>query len=227
MLAITTEDDTKLYNANTHSFIHTLPLHRDGGDIPPAFSPDCTRLAVEDARGNVNLWDLRGIDASSPPSKGNATAVTALTLSRDCSRLACGFWDGTVELRETSPTKRRIDPLAPLSEMETLFYRIFRQSRHTRSVQALGFDPDGRLFASGSNDGTIKLWNGGDGALLVAHTRHRKAVATLGYNPNGRRFASVSVHGTINLWDVEGGALCGALRYPTIHGLDGLAVEIC
>ncbi|KIL55549.1 hypothetical protein M378DRAFT_173566, partial [Amanita muscaria Koide BX008] len=169
----------KLYNANTHSFIHTLPLHRDGGDIPPAFSPDCTRLAIEDAWGNVNLWDLRGIDASSPPSKGNATAaITALTLSRDCSRLACGFLDGTVELWETSPTKRRIDLLGPLplrSKTENCFFRIFRRSpptpptpptpRHTNSVRALGFDPDGRLFASGSDDGTIKLWNGGDGIL--------------------------------------------------------------
>ncbi|KIL58540.1 hypothetical protein M378DRAFT_86348, partial [Amanita muscaria Koide BX008] len=74
-------------------------------DIPPAFSPDCTRLAVGYYH-DVNLWDIRGIEASGPPSTGNATAVTALTLSRDCSRLACGFEDGTVELWETSPTKR-------------------------------------------------------------------------------------------------------------------------
>ncbi|KIL55591.1 hypothetical protein M378DRAFT_45558, partial [Amanita muscaria Koide BX008] len=137
--------------------------------LPLAFSPDCTRLAIMDIvgeiDGNVNLWDIRGIDASSPPSKGNATPVAALALSRDGLRLAYGFKDGTVELWETSPTKRRIDPLAPLSEMEKFLYGIFRQSRHTKSVQALAFDPDGRLFASGSNDGTIKLWNGGDGAL--------------------------------------------------------------
>ncbi|KIL56355.1 hypothetical protein M378DRAFT_89472, partial [Amanita muscaria Koide BX008] len=133
--------------------------------IPPAFSPDCTHLAVRDLNDNVNLWDIRGIDASSPPSKRNATAVSVLTLSRDCSRLACGFEDGTVELWETSPTNRRIDPLALRSKMEKFFFRIFRQSRHTEPVQVLEFDPDGRLFASGSYDGTIKLWNGGDGAL--------------------------------------------------------------
>ncbi|KIL55312.1 hypothetical protein M378DRAFT_91067, partial [Amanita muscaria Koide BX008] len=126
----------------------------------------CTRLAVGDFNDNVNLWDIRGIDASSPPSKRNANAVTTLALSRDCSRLACGFGDGTVELWGTSPTKRRIGPLAHRSKMERIFFRIFRQSRrHKQSVLAIGFDPNGRLFASGSYDRTIKLWNGGDGIL--------------------------------------------------------------
>jgi WD40 repeat protein len=49
--------------------------------------------------------------------------------------------------------------------LEAIFFRIFRQSRHTKLVRALGFDPDGRLFASGSDDGTINLWDGGDGVF--------------------------------------------------------------
>ncbi|KIL55631.1 hypothetical protein M378DRAFT_173474 [Amanita muscaria Koide BX008] len=162
ILAIANHVGIRLYNVNTHSFIHTLPLSGDPTSL--AFSPDCTRLAVGGDNGNVSLWDIRGIDASCPPLEGNAVAVTTLALSRDCSRLACGLEDGTVELWETSPTKRRIG-LALRSKMETIFSRIFRQSRHTESVRALGFDPDGRLFASGSEDGTIKLWDGGDGAL--------------------------------------------------------------
>ncbi|KIL56707.1 hypothetical protein M378DRAFT_172468 [Amanita muscaria Koide BX008] len=161
ILAIATYDDLKLYNVKTHSFISTLPFR--GTSI--VFSPDCTRLAVGTSDGILRLLDIRGINASGPPSKGNATRVTALALSRDYSRLACGFEDGTVELWGTSPAKRRIGPRALRSKMQAIFFRIFRQSRHTKSVRALGFDPDGGLFASGSWDGTIKLWNGGDGAL--------------------------------------------------------------
>ncbi|KIL56301.1 hypothetical protein M378DRAFT_172828 [Amanita muscaria Koide BX008] len=155
ILAITTCSDIKLYNVKTHSFISTLPF----GGTSIAFSPDCTRLAVGTFDGDVRLLDIQG------SSKGNATRVTALALSRDCSRLACGFKDGTVELWGTSPTRRRLGPLAIHSKMEAIFFRIFGQSRHTESIRALGFDPNGGLFASGSDDGTIKLWDGGDGAL--------------------------------------------------------------
>ncbi|KIL58996.1 hypothetical protein M378DRAFT_283149 [Amanita muscaria Koide BX008] len=162
ILAIATDDVIKLYNVKTHSFISTPPFRGDS----IAFSPDCTRLVVGIyGSDSVRLLDTRGIRASGPPSKRNATAVTALALSRDCSRLACGLGDGAVELWGTSPTKRRIGPLALRSKMEAIFFRIFRQSRHPKSVRALGFDLDGGVFASGSWDGTIKLWNGGDGAL--------------------------------------------------------------
>ncbi|KIL57153.1 hypothetical protein M378DRAFT_16425 [Amanita muscaria Koide BX008] len=210
ILALTTSSETKLYNVNTNSFIHTFTLGGTDRIIPPAFSPDCTRLAVGDRDGDVNLWDIRGIDTSSPPSKGNATAVTALTLSRDCSRLACGFLDGTVELWETSPTKRRIDPLVLRLKMEKFFFRIFRQSRrHTEPVRALGFDPAGRLFASGSDDRTIKLWNGVNGVLrgtikvpgrlqAVALSNSVLVATWKGWGRRGR-----DDHGGVTLWSLD------------------------
>ncbi|KIL57658.1 hypothetical protein M378DRAFT_375456 [Amanita muscaria Koide BX008] len=148
ILVIATPYGVRFDDVKTHTLISTLPFR--GILTVLALSPDCTRLAVGDYYDcHVNLWDIRGIDASGPPSKGNATAITALTLSRDCSRLACGFEDGTVGLWETSPTKRR----------------IASHQAHERSVRALGFGPDGGLFASGSDDGTIRLWNGKGGSL--------------------------------------------------------------
>ncbi|KIL55961.1 hypothetical protein M378DRAFT_173135 [Amanita muscaria Koide BX008] len=145
ILAIGTSSAVQLYSTNTHSFISTLP-YRDFHLVQLAFSPDCTRLASRNYYDNMYLWDMQGIDASSSPSQ-EATGVTAMALSRDCSRLACVFRDGTVELWETSPTKRRI------------------ASHNGDRVSAVEFGPDGRLFASGSRDGTIKLWNAGDGSL--------------------------------------------------------------
>ncbi|KIL54593.1 hypothetical protein M378DRAFT_18739 [Amanita muscaria Koide BX008] len=141
----------KLYNTNTHSFISTLSF--DGFAASLAFSPDCTHLAGGNRSGNVYLWDMRGIDASSPPS--TLQIVTAMALSRDCSRLACVFLDGslrhgisgTVELWETSPIKRR------------------SAFRHDSTVCSVGFAPDGRLFASVDLVGTINLWNAADGSL--------------------------------------------------------------
>ncbi|KIL56063.1 hypothetical protein M378DRAFT_17418 [Amanita muscaria Koide BX008] len=146
-LAIATHSSIKLYNIKTHSFIFTRLLYQL--PLAVAFSPDCSRLAVGSFEGTVCLCDIQAIDASSPPSKEEASEVTALALARDCSQLACGFSDGTVELWETSPIKRR----------------IASHQGHPDEVLAVGFRLDGEVFASGSSDGTIKLWNGGDGSL--------------------------------------------------------------
>ncbi|KIL62941.1 hypothetical protein M378DRAFT_734548 [Amanita muscaria Koide BX008] len=153
ILAITNDDGIiKLYHVETQSFISTLQCS-SLRDVRMAFSPDRTRFAVGTESSTICLWDIRSIEAleSSPPSYEQATlgSVTALAFLRNCSRLAFGFMDGTVELWETSPTHRQ----------------IATHRAHTDEVGALGFGPGDGPFASGSDDGTVKLWNGGDGAL--------------------------------------------------------------
>ncbi|KIL62680.1 hypothetical protein M378DRAFT_54012, partial [Amanita muscaria Koide BX008] len=143
-LAYSSADGIKLRDGISGRFIADL---RCGSSNNFEFSGDGSRIASLSGDDRLRLWNSETgaliVDVSR-----NATAVTALALSRDCSRLACGYRDGTVELWGTSPTKRR----------------IASHQAHRGSVRALGFGPDGGLFASGS-DGTIQLWNGGDGAL--------------------------------------------------------------
>ncbi|KIL57969.1 hypothetical protein M378DRAFT_87153, partial [Amanita muscaria Koide BX008] len=107
------------------------------------FGPDGRLFASELNDETIKMWNAGDGSLHGTLIASETTKVIAMALSRDCSRLAVarGFWDGTVELWETSPTKRRI------------------ASHKCDSVSAVGFGPDGRLFASGSFDGTIKLWN--------------------------------------------------------------------
>ncbi|KIL64972.1 hypothetical protein M378DRAFT_11092, partial [Amanita muscaria Koide BX008] len=94
-LVVATAFGIKFYDVKNHAFISTLPFR--GISMALAFSPDCTHFTVGVFNGGVYLWDIRGIDASSPSSEEyhskEGTPVTALALSRDCSRLACGFED--------------------------------------------------------------------------------------------------------------------------------------
>ena len=82
---------------------------------------------------------------------------------------------------------------------------LVMQTGHALRVDGLAFSPDGHLFASGSKDATVRLWEtttGRELRKLVGHTAWIKAVA---FSADGNMLASASIDGTIKLWDVTSG----------------------
>src|SRR5262249_20074607 len=79
---------------------------------------------------------------------------------------------------------------------------------HTAAVQALAFRPDEQVLATGSWDGTIKLWNLENGTLsggqvsLLWLGQHAGSIHRLAFSPDGRTLASGGDDGVIRLWEV-------------------------
>jgi WD40 repeat protein/transcriptional regulator with XRE-family HTH domain len=75
---------------------------------------------------------------------------------------------------------------------------------HTDTVRALTFSPDGRTLATGSWDGTIKLWIIESGALLWT-SWVTDNIESLAFAPDGRTLASSGDAAIVQIWDAHNG----------------------
>ena len=87
---------------------------------------------------------------------------------------------------------------------------------HTERVNSVSFSPDGRAIASGSDDGTVKLWNAAARETIATLEGHADSVRTVAFSPDGRTLASGSWDGTIRLWNTATNSTIGTLRHTQV-----------
>ncbi len=80
---------------------------------------------------------------------------------------------------------------------------------HTETVQAVAFSPDGKYFATSSDDGTAVLWDISSGTQAVEKytlTGHRAVIYALDFSPDGKFLATGSADTETRVWNVATGA---------------------
>jgi WD40 repeat protein len=113
---------------------------------------------------------------------------TSLALSPDGRRLAT--------TREDQKTVQILDA-DNLEEVLTL-------GGNTAYITRLVFSLDGKLMASGSEDGVIRIWDVASGQSVSIIRGHTGAVEQISFHPDGRRMASCS-RNSVKVWDVRAG----------------------
>lgn len=175
-----------------------LSAPEGGGAVySSAFSRDGAVLAVGNASGSVALWDLR--TPESPRRMADLDAgdagVLSLAFSSD-GQLAAGT-SGAAVLRWAVD----VDGGAPVALRPIT-------DGFGGSVHSVAFHPERSILATGSGDGTIRLWStpGDRRAGLLGSARvgdPTNFVFSVAFSPDGTRLASGEKGEAIRIWDVR------------------------
>ncbi|NER04798.1 MAG: hypothetical protein F6K17_20440 [Okeania sp. SIO3C4] len=96
-------------------------------------------------------------------------------------------------------------------------------SSHQANVRSVAISPDGKTLASGSGDGTVKLWDIPTGEMLVSFW-HSGVVTAVGFTADGRTVIGCSADRGMKSWNIYTGRLLHRMNgtQPIAFGAGGL-----
>jgi dipeptidyl aminopeptidase/acylaminoacyl peptidase len=90
---------------------------------------------------------------------------------------------------------------------------------HVGPVFGLAFAPHGGTLATGSFDGTARLWDLATGRGRVTPRGRTRQIHAVAFSPDGRLLAAGSDDGTVRLWDAQTWEERASLRHDPAHGV--------
>ena len=72
-------------------------------------------------------------------------------------------------------------------------------------IYGLAFTPDSRSLLSGSEDGTLRVWDMGSGQCIRVIQGYDAFLYVVDWSPDGAQLVSGSMDTLVTIWDVNGG----------------------
>jgi WD40 repeat protein len=160
-----------------------------------AFSPGDRLLAVggtipitDGFDGKVQIWDLQA-HSEKGVFTGPPYMVDTLLFNSNSRYVAGSGFDGSIWLWDIDqPDNARL---------------ALKSDSDYRDYSGMAFSPDGRLFAVGTWQGEIILFNVATGSELTRLVGHKAGITDLVFSANGTLLLSGSHDGTARLWGIN------------------------
>jgi WD40 repeat protein/serine/threonine protein kinase len=146
------------------------------------FSRDGKAFFAVESNGKIRVWDagtgkaLGVLQGPSPPLRNAALSPRGKYLALCLER------ENVARLYEVASGRQM-----PLSG-------------HHDFVSGLAFSADNAMLATGSMDGTIRLWDTATGNTRALLPGHLEEVTDVSFSPDGRTLASLNQGGSVKLW---------------------------
>ena len=188
MLAIGKKDDTIIYDIDTSEELHRISASHFFNSEAVCFSPDNTILATCGDRGEVELWDVKSGEKLTTLDDPFVGEATSFEFSLDGSILAAKysgrirFWDMSTkkQIYQTLAGKVKVVDILTISPDRRFLFtskwnskdgssihlwdliaerELYQLTGHYKKIEVMKFSHDGKVLATGGNDGSILLWD--------------------------------------------------------------------
>lgn len=235
LLSASVDKTVRLWSAQGESAAVFGPF--DSSVESAAFDSERGRIVIGLGDGAVLLVPLAGRAAPTRLTGGGGWAQ--VDVSRTCSKIVAGFFDGAVQIWDGGTGRREagwkagenllipaFDPVADRLVTVSSDGRIRfwhpdgRPQRadipaHSRRVYSVAWSRDGTRLATGSMDRTVFVWNSAKEATLGVSREHRGTVTSLAFVDRGKSILSAGADGRLLIWDAERGDVEAELRGHT------------
>jgi len=172
--------------------LQTVPFEEQG--FPMAISPDGSILATGHADRRIRLWKIG--DTLEPVGEPIqlSTIPMGMAFSADGKRLFLTGMERVIGVWTLDPTTWKASLTGSLRG-------------HTAQVFALALSPDGKRLASGSYDGSARLWDTDTLRPLGPPLPHGSGLMPLpavAFSPDGTQLATGGRSGSLRLWNGMG-----------------------
>ncbi|CAE6428457.1 unnamed protein product [Rhizoctonia solani] len=161
-----------------------------------AISSDRTYIASASSDKTIRLWDVGNVMGTCKVVEHHTKCADSLNFSPDSSRLYYG--SVIYSISESLASDITLGPKDNTRDewaAEVL----------ADNVCCNASSPDGLLAASGSADGTVRMWDSRTGQVILGPIRaHSRAVSRILFAPDGMHIVSCSLDSTMRFWRIPG-----------------------